>query len=189
MFGGCLSAQTWGGLVPPSFNFGRKVLASLEAKSGGGVLFLPVPFFFFILFLWETAQHDWNIDYRVINPSPAEQRYTLPLQTVLIQINSLLKKPLFVIKYVTLYQAGSSNLISWKLELARVKPHLKQINRSTNSPENVSPANNTQHHYNISATSWRCSNVVTLLLSYVFAGSILIKAFWRRTDSRSGFFS
>ena len=29
----------------------------------------------------------------VINPCPAEPRYTLPLQTVLIQISWLLKKP------------------------------------------------------------------------------------------------
>ena len=53
----------------------------------------------------------------LINPCPAEPGYTLPFQTVLIQISWFLKKPndldlQFVIQYVNLYpQSGLSNLI------------------------------------------------------------------------------
>ena len=62
--------------------------------------------------------------YKGINPCPAEPGYTLPLQTVQIQISWLLKKPtdlgsaLFAIKYVNIHrQPSSSNLIGWKLEM------------------------------------------------------------------------
>ena len=55
------------------------------------------------------------------NPSPADPGYTLPLQTVQIQISWLLNwsgSSLFAIDYVNLYQqSGSSNLIGWKLEV------------------------------------------------------------------------
>ena len=59
---------------------------------------------------------EWDF-IRLINSSPAEPGYVLPLQTVQIQISWLLKKPTnldlhFAIKYVNLYQqSGSSNLI------------------------------------------------------------------------------
>ena len=57
-----------------------------------------------------------------INPSPAEFGYTLPLQTVQIQMASEEANwsgfALFAIKYVNLYQqSGSSNLIGLKLEV------------------------------------------------------------------------
>ena len=50
-----------------------------------------------------------------VNPSPAEPGYTLPLQTVEANWSG---SALFAIKYANLYQqAGSSNLIGWKLEV------------------------------------------------------------------------
>ena len=55
----------------------------------------------------------------MINPCPAESRYTLPLQSV--DLDQLASEEanwsaLFAIKYVNLYQqSGSSNLIGWQL--------------------------------------------------------------------------
>ena len=50
-----------------------------------------------------------------LNPSPAEPRYILTLQTVEANWSG---SALFVIKYVNLYQqSGSSNLIGLKLEM------------------------------------------------------------------------
>ena len=56
------------------------------------------------------------------NPSPAEPGYTLPLQTVYIQIGcseaNWSGSVLFAIKYVSSYQqSGACNLIGWKLEM------------------------------------------------------------------------
>ena len=50
-----------------------------------------------------------------LNPCPAEPGYTLPMQAEEANWSG---SALFAIKYVNLYQqSGSSNLISWKLEM------------------------------------------------------------------------
>ena len=56
-----------------------------------------------------------------VNPSPPELGYTLPLQTVKIQISWHLKKPTDLdmqFAIMRLYQQpGSSNVIGWQLEI------------------------------------------------------------------------
>ena len=59
--------------------------------------------------------------YYTLTPSLAEPGYTLPLQTVYIQISeeeaNWYGSALFVIQYVNLYQQpGSSIMIGWKFE-------------------------------------------------------------------------
>ena len=59
------NAENFGGLALPSLAFGRKVLASCEAKSGWSI-FLNLSHSFLSLSVWKMAQHDWNIVYRAI---------------------------------------------------------------------------------------------------------------------------
>ena len=59
----------------------------------------------------------------MLNPSPAEPRYVLPLQTALrsrsVEEANWPGSALFAIKYVNLYQqSGPSDRIGWKLEMA-----------------------------------------------------------------------